>query len=210
MSRKASFDRDEIAGKALQIVRKKGPEALTARSLGEALGTSPSPIFTLFGSMEEVMGEVRRLGQKRFDGYVADVADYTPAFKEFGMRVFRFARKEKPLFQYLFLSKEAEAEGITPKARECLGDICQGYGISQEQSELLFWQMWTFVCGLAWLSNQEPEKYPEERVGEMLSCQFIAMMEFFRSGRPIRNIVPHKRKKGELTILEIPSGMMAN
>lgn len=204
MPRKASFERKQIVEKALQIVRKKGPEALSARALGAALGTSSSPIFTVFKSMDEVMGEVRQLAHQRFDNYVADVTDYIPAFKEFGMRLFRFARQEQNLYRFLFLGKDAEPGSTITKVRECLDAICQDYGISQEQSELLFRQMWTFTCGLAVQSNMEPKQYSEEAVGEMLTCQFIAMMDFIKSGRPVLNVIPHKRMEGERTTLEIP------
>lgn len=58
MPPKAKFSKTEITDAALNIVANSGIDALTARSLGEALGSSPRPIFTVFDSMEEVQTQV--------------------------------------------------------------------------------------------------------------------------------------------------------
>lgn len=51
---KAKFTKDEIVSAGLEIVRRDGLEALTARELGNALGSSARPIFTVFNNMDEV------------------------------------------------------------------------------------------------------------------------------------------------------------
>ena len=53
MPPKPKFTRDEIVQAALTIVSEKGVEALTAKELGDALGASARPIFTVFASMKE-------------------------------------------------------------------------------------------------------------------------------------------------------------
>ena len=54
MPPKPKFTREEIVGTALDLVREKGIEALTARELGAKLGSSARPIFTVFRNMEEL------------------------------------------------------------------------------------------------------------------------------------------------------------
>ena len=53
MPRKFLFTREEITAAALALVREKGADALTARALGERLGTSAKPVFGLFKNMED-------------------------------------------------------------------------------------------------------------------------------------------------------------
>lgn len=197
MPRTAQFTKEDIASKALDIIREKGPDALSARTLGSALGCSSRPVFTVFKNMEEVNCFTRELAGRRFADYVSDVTDYIPAFKEFGMRLFRFAREEQNLFRYLFLHKDAANDGIHPKAQECLREICRNYGISDDQSALLFRQMWTFACGLALLSSKEADAYPEELVSEMISLQFASTLKFIQSGQKLVVITPHRRSEGE-------------
>ena len=59
MPPKPKFTKEEIVQTALAVVSEKGVEALTAKELGNALGSSARPIFTVFSSMKEVQDAVR-------------------------------------------------------------------------------------------------------------------------------------------------------
>ena len=50
MPPKAKFTKEQITKAALGVVSEKGAQALTAKELGAALGTSTTPIFTVFNS----------------------------------------------------------------------------------------------------------------------------------------------------------------
>lgn len=198
MPRKALFTKEEMVEKALDLVRRKGIDALTARELGAALGCSSRPIFTLYNNMEEVNADVKKAAQQLFSDYVADVMDYNPAFKEFGLRLVRFAREEQNLFNLLFFYKDANAANeIHPKAIECLDYICNNYGITKEQSYRLFGQLWVFVCGLALLSNKDTTTYSDEIVSEMISLQFISTLSFIKSGKTLISPTPHLHSENE-------------
>ena len=54
MPPKAKFTKEQIISKGLDIVREEGMDNLTARALGNRLGSSACPIFTVFENMEEV------------------------------------------------------------------------------------------------------------------------------------------------------------
>ena len=149
MPRQPRFSKDDIVAAGLRIVKASGFEAVSARALGKELGTSSSPMFTMFRDMNEVVDAIRRAAEKTFIARMKGVADYFPAFKEFGLRFVAFAKEEPNLFQMLFLGKDARPEIAESIARECLGSVEQGYGLSPEQAELLFRQMWPVACGLA-------------------------------------------------------------
>ena len=51
MPPKPKFTREQVVDAALELVSKKGIEALTARELGAQLGSSACPIFTAFKNM---------------------------------------------------------------------------------------------------------------------------------------------------------------
>ena len=70
MPPKAKFTREEIIQAALQIVRSQGFSALTARALGEQLGSSPRPIFTIFENMEEVQQAVIAAAKSVYKEYI--------------------------------------------------------------------------------------------------------------------------------------------
>lgn len=203
MPRAAFFSKEIIIAKGLEIVRRGGEEALTARALSTALGCSLSPVFTVFENMGEIKAGVRQAASDLFADYVEDVTDYMPAFKEFGLRLVRFAREERNLFNLLFLNRGYAVLDLPRKAKECLDGIEGDYGLQPDQVALLFRQMWIFACGLAILSSQSPESYPDDVVGETISRQFASQLHFIRSGMPVVNITPHLRREGEKTTLDI-------
>ena len=51
MAPKNKFTKEEMVEAALRVVREKGMEGLSAKSMASALGTSTQPVFTAFGSM---------------------------------------------------------------------------------------------------------------------------------------------------------------
>ena len=193
MPRKAFFSKQEIIDKALEILRQQGPEAISARSLCKALGCSVSPLFTVYKNMDELFSDLHAAAEKLFENYMADVSDYQPAFKEFGMRLVKFSREEPQLFHYLFLDKNSESIVADRKARECLQNIEGEYDLSEKQGLELYFQMWVFACGLSALCNKNPQKYSDSDISYLLSLQFSSVLTFLKSGREVLDITPIKR-----------------
>ena len=193
MPRKAFFSKQEIIDKALEILRQQGPEAISARSLCKALGCSVSPLFTVYKNMDELFSDLHAAAEKLFENYMADVSDYQPAFKEFGMRLVKFSREEPQLFHYLFLDKNSESVVADRKARECLQNVEGEYDLSEEQGLELYFQMWVFACGLSALCNKNPQKYSDSDISYLLSLQFSSVLTFLKSGREVLDITPIKK-----------------
>lgn len=56
---------------ALRVVRAKGISCLTAKAMADELGTSTRPIFTGFGSMDDVKQEVYAAAVRVYDSYTS-------------------------------------------------------------------------------------------------------------------------------------------
>lgn len=194
MPRQPRFSKEDIVAAGLRIVRASGYEAVSARSLGKELGTSSSPMFTMFKDMNEVMAAIRTAAEKAFTARMEGVTDYFPAFKEFGLRLVAFAKEESYLFQMLFMGKSARPEIAENIAKECLYPVRQGYGLTTEQADLLFRQMWPVACGIAALCVKHPEDFTEEITSETLSYHFEGIMSIIRSGKKIKDIRPQLRQ----------------
>lgn len=67
MPPKAKFTKQKIIDAGMQIVRREGFSALTARALGTELGSSARPIFTIFQNMEEVQQSVVVAAKENYD-----------------------------------------------------------------------------------------------------------------------------------------------
>lgn len=116
MPPKAKFTREEIIQAALHIVRCSGAQALSARTLSAELGSSASPIFTVFQNMEEVQQEVLKAAKAVYQSHVREDMEkgVYPPYKGIGMTYIRFAKEERELFRLLFMrdrSKEQESDG---------------------------------------------------------------------------------------------------
>lgn len=103
MPPKPKFTKEEIVQTALNVVSEKGVEALTAKELGTALGSSARPIFTVFNSMKEVRDEVRIAAMQRFESFAEPLLPDMPLFKQVGMRMVMFGVREPKLYQLLFM-----------------------------------------------------------------------------------------------------------
>ena len=193
MPRLPRFSKEDIVAAGLRIVRSSGFEAVSARALGKELGTSSSPMFTMFKDMNEVMDAIRTAAEKIFIGRMKGVTDYFPAFKEFGLRLVAFAREDSNVFQMLFLGKDARPEIAECIARECLGAVEQGYGLTSKQAELLFRQMWPVACGIAVLCVKYPEDFSEKEVSKTFAYHFSGIMSIIKSGKEIEDVRPQKK-----------------
>lgn len=193
MPRSAFFSKDEVVAAALRLVQRDGFSSLTARALSKELGCSLSPLFTLFKDMDEIVASVRVAGEAYFDEYMKDVDQFFPAFKEFGIRMIRFEREEPNLAWMLFSSPGGNPKKPEMMAKRLLMAVDHGYGLSEEQAELLFRQMWAVSTGAVSLFRQSPQEFTEELISSIMSCNFAAMMGLIKSGRPVEDIVPkHK------------------
>lgn len=183
MPPKPKFTKEEIVEVALKVVSKNGVEGLTARELGEALGSSARPIFTVFRNMEELQEEVKKAAMQQFENYVSHSIPDMPLFKQVGMKMVLFGAKEPKLYQLLFMQENRN--NITfddvfgelgPTAEICIEAIENDYNLSKADAKMLFENVWIYTFGVGALCATRVCHFSEEQVGKMLSTEFQAMM----------------------------------
>jgi len=192
MSKHARFSKETIVNTCIEIIKTDGVDTLTARSICKKLGCSVAPLFWAFENMDELMGEVRKSSQKLFSDYVDESIEYIPTFKEFGLRLVRFSRENPKLFHYLFLDKDSNNVFFDGISAEFFKQNESHFGLSAEQSGFICQHIWPFACGLALLCSKNPGLYPEEKVSQMLSNQFQALLMQVKSEIQVENIIPKK------------------
>lgn len=188
MPPKAKYTREEIINKAFEMARRNGIDSVVARELGKELGTSSSPIFTAFKNMEELQNEVRKVAMRKFEAYVHDAVNYTPAFKYVGMKMIEFAMKEPKLFQLLYM-REHDGSQTYSKLFDELGDtveVCieimqKDYVLSRQEAELLFQQVWLHTFGICVLVAGKVCQISPEEISEMLSLEFKGTLMLIKS-----------------------------
>ena len=187
MPPKPKFTKDEIVQAALEVVSQKGVEALTAKELGDALGSSARPIFTVFRSMKEVQDEVRAAAMRRFECFAAQTLPDMPLFKQVGMQMVLFGAKEPKLYQLLFMQENHNAASfddvfgaLGPTAETCIQSLRNAHSLTEAESRLLFETVWIYTFGIGALCATGTCRFSEQRLGEMLSTEFQAMLLFVK------------------------------
>ncbi len=185
MPPKPKFLKSEIVNAALDIVSKDGIEALSARELGRALGSSSRPVFTVFDSMEQVQSEVVKAAMQRFESYAERAPHDMPLFKSAGMQMLMFAREEPKLYRLLFMRENKNATtfddvfGILgDTARQCIDNICQYYALCESDAKFLFENVWIYTFGIGALCATGACRFSPPELSEMLTTQFSAVMSF--------------------------------
>ncbi len=189
MPPKPKFTREEIVQTALDIVSRKGVEALTAKELGDALGSSARPIFTVFAGMKEVQEAVRAAAMRRFESFAEQRLPGMPLFKQVGMQMVLFGAQEPKLYQLLFMRENRNAVRfddvfgeLGPTADNCIGRLREEYDMSEAEAKLLFENVWIYTFGVGALCATRMCRFSEEALGQMLSTEFQAMLRFVKAG----------------------------
>ncbi len=189
MPPKAKFTKQEIIDAALEIIETDGIELLTARSLGERLGSSARPIFTTFNSMEEVISDTTAYANEIYTKYVEKGLKEALPFKGVGENYIKFASERPKLFQLLFMKESNNIpdmrtvlQGIESSYNKILNSIVSSYNVDHEQAKKLYLHIWIYSHGIAVLTATKVCEFTTEQVSEMLSDVFISILKRIKSG----------------------------
>lgn len=193
MAPKNKFTKEEMVEAALRVVRAKGIDGLTAKTMADELGTSTQPIFTGFGSMDGVKQAVYAAAVQVYDGYAdAGLSERIPFFGV-GMQYIRFAREEPELYRFLFLTRNQEQECSAMGSMRHLQalvrpTLMQIYRITAEEADLYFQDLWLVVHSLATLIVTGDCPYSDQEIGQILTgfsisiCKSIKEIPGFAAG----------------------------
>ena len=193
MAPKNKFTKKEMINAAMQVVRDKGIDGLTAKTMADELGTSTQPVFTAFGSMDTVKQEVYASAVRVYDSYTdAGLKEKIPFFGV-GMQYIRFAREEPELYRLLFLTKTQDQEYSAMKSMQHLQELIRPtlvniYHITAEEADLYFRDLWFVVHSLSTLVVTDDCTYSDQEIGQILTgfsisiCKSIKEIPGFAAG----------------------------
>lgn len=178
MAPKNKFTRDEMVEVAMRVVRAKGIDGLTAKTLADELGTSTQPVFTAFGSMDAVRREVYAAAVRVYDGYTNTGLKEKIPFFGVGMQYVRFAREEPELYRLLFLTRTQEYSAI--KSMEHLRELVRPtlvkiYHITAAEADIYFRDLWFVVHSLSTLIVTGDCSYSDGEIGQILTGMSISI-----------------------------------
>ena len=180
MAPKNKFTKDEMVDAAIRVVRAKGIDCLTAKTMADELGISTQPVFTAFGSMDGVKQEVYAAAVRVYDGYAnAGLKEKIP-FLGVGMQYIRFAREEPKLYRLLFLTRTQDQEYSAMKSMRHLQELVRPtlmnvYHITAEEADLYFRDLWFVVHSLSTLIVTDDCPYSDREIGQILTSFSISI-----------------------------------
>ena len=185
MAPKNKFTREQIISAALELTRKQGASALTARALAKALGVSTQPVFTCFTTMEEAREEVCTAAWRVYKGYVERGLSMDPPFFGVGVQYLAFARQEPELYKLLFLqqNKEGKSEALAAMERSRVlvrPSLMKIYRMEEAAADLYFRNMWLVVHSLSTLIVTGDCTYSDKEIGQILTGFSISIYKAIR------------------------------
>ena len=184
MPQKAKYTREEIIDAGLEILRERDISAVTARAIGNKLGSSARPIFTVFENMSEVLNGIENKARAIYADYVHQGLRQNIAFRGVGQAYITFAAQEPKLFRFLFMRELSDAYGlgnILPEIDDnyaaILKSITDRYPITTEDAIILYRHLWIYSHGIATLCASSMCCFTEEEIRNMLTDVFKALLK---------------------------------
>lgn len=188
MPPKPKFTKEMVLEAAMTLLRDQGEDALTARNLGSALGSSTRPLFTLWPTMEDLkhdlyIGPAMDFFFTSCDGY----QEFQPAFKQLGLNIMQFATNEPNVFAFLFVNKQGEGLTLDEWSRSPLGEeatdlLARDFDLDREVASILFIENWLHCFSLCVLKVSGAVKLTDAEASASLTHCFMGTLSLAKAG----------------------------
>ena len=144
MPRTKQIEKQDILRAAAEVIRQKGESALTVRSIAGVLGCSTQPLYYEFANIEQLRAELLPYVRQQYLQFRCS------NYKEFGRHFLNFARQEKELFRFVYLSRRAPGETLLDDINydETIRLLSQNLEMEPETSRRMHHQMQLRCYGL--------------------------------------------------------------
>ena len=169
MPPRVKFQKKEIVNAALNVVKKEGIDAVTAREVAKELKVSVGPIFTWFETMDQLKVEVYVVAKERYRNYIEQGLKEKIPFLGLWHQYIRFAKEEPELYKLLFLTKPGEVSGGAMETLKYSQDMArpslmQIYNMDERTADKYFRDMWMVAFSFSTLIVTDDCPYSDEEI----------------------------------------------
>lgn len=183
MGKKEKYTKEELVGKAVEMVREKGFDNLGIRSLADYAGVSTQPICRHFGNIKELNACVLSAINDLYEDFLKKEVQsgQYPPYKASGIGYVNFARKEPELFKALFMRSRKNEDGKKEDAAfDAISQkVAERYKIDYADARKFHLMMWLVVHGIATQIATEYLNLSEADVSDILTESFTALSAKF-------------------------------
>lgn len=185
MARKKTISAESIINTGLKVIREHGIEALNARHLAEEMSVTTTPIFTNFGSMDNLIFAIWKKAKQDYDDYLAQSLKSPVVFKEFGLRFLDLAIEDSNIFKFVFMPTFLSEEQnhlqrleFNQTLKPVFEAIRNPFNLSEDGVSELIHILITFTAGIAVIHMRSGTKPDKVAYSIMLSHLFDASCEY--------------------------------
>lgn len=156
MARPQTFTHEELADAAFDLTRREGLEGLTVRAVAKAIGCSTQPIYTSFGSVEQLREEVESRIEQFIADFLSEPEPNAPPLLGLAQRTIRLSLDEPQLYRLataIMGSRFAEAPPASVRALMEADPMFDG--CTPEDLVRIHQMLWIFTIGLCELAGPE-------------------------------------------------------
>ena len=185
MPPKIQYSKADLLQAAFRLTRAGGLDAANARAIAHELGCSTQPIFRAFRSMDEVRGEMLRMGMDAYAQYIhrgrtLSVLPYLSS----GLSYVQFAIEEPELFQMLFMRDRVSdgtlnEENQDTTLNDVLTLVMRSTGLGLEDARRFHIHLWIFTHGMASMLATRYLILSMEEVEQRLRDAYISTRRLF-------------------------------
>lgn len=156
MPPRAKFQKEDIDLAALNVARRAGIDAVTAREVAKELQVSVGPIFTWYETMDQLKAEVYERAKGVYRNYIERGLAGPIPFLGVWQQYLRFARDEPELYRLLFLTRPGNVSGGAMEAMRFSRDLAREsimrvYHMDAATADCYFRDLWLIAFSCATL-----------------------------------------------------------
>lgn len=176
MSQRKRIFRQDILQAAADLVRKNGPAALSVRNLAREMNCSTQPIYSEFENMEALRNELAAFVR---ENYLQEDADN---YKQVALSFLHFARKEKNLFQLVYLRQRAEGETLfeDPNESQTIQKLSVNLELSPQKAAELHKRMQYYCYSMAVMMATGYLNFSEEELSVELTEYYRIILSYYK------------------------------
>ena len=169
MPPRVKFQKDEVDLAALNVARRAGIDAVTAREVAKELQVSVGPIFTWYETMDQLKAEVYERSKGVYRDYIERGLAGPIPFQGVWQQYLRFAKDEPELYRLLFLTPPGNVSGGAVEAMRFSQDLAREsimrfYRMDAATADCYFRDLWLIAFSSATLIVTGDCPYTEEEL----------------------------------------------
>lgn len=168
--------REDILKAAVDLVKEQGAQALSVRNIARNLNCSTQPIYSEFENMETLRDELMSYIREH---YLREDAD---SYKQVAFSFLHFARREKNLFQLIYLRKRAEGETLfeDPNEIETIHKLEVNLKLSHQQAAEMHRRMQYYCYSMAVMMATGYLNFGEEEISRELTEYYRIILSYYK------------------------------